>query len=95
MKIVKRPAGPVHRAATNVSALRASQSWSALDSFPGPDGTGLLPVGPSTLKTKSLKGEFTRTISPARALAAESLALDRQLDGLVNEAYGSRPKKCN
>ncbi|HUE69567.1 MAG TPA: DNA methyltransferase [Pirellulaceae bacterium] len=41
----------------------------------------------------SLREEYTRTIEPARALAAESLVLERQLSDLVNEAYGLTPEE--
>jgi hypothetical protein len=35
--------------------------------------------------------EYTRTIEPARALAAETLTLERTLSDLVNQAYGLTP----
>jgi hypothetical protein len=35
-----------------------------------------------------LRDEYTRTIEPARALAAEALALEPTLSDLVNEAQG-------
>jgi hypothetical protein len=35
-----------------------------------------------------LRDEYTRTIEPARALAAETLILERTLSDLVNQAYG-------
>ena len=34
-----------------------------------------------------LRAEYTRTIDPARALAAETLTLERTLSHLVNQAY--------
>jgi hypothetical protein len=34
-----------------------------------------------------LRNEYTRTIAPARALAAETLTLERTLSDLVNQAY--------
>jgi hypothetical protein len=34
-----------------------------------------------------LLGEYTRTIAPARTLAAETLILERSLSDLVNQAY--------
>jgi hypothetical protein len=34
-----------------------------------------------------LRDEYTRTIEPARALAAETLTLERTLSDLVNQAY--------
>jgi hypothetical protein len=40
---------------------------------------------------KNLRDEYTRTIEPARALAAEALTLERQINDLVNEAYGLTP----
>jgi hypothetical protein len=38
-----------------------------------------------------LRGQYTRTIAPARALAAETLTLERTLSGLVNQAYALTP----
>ena len=35
----------------------------------------------------TLRAEYTRTIEPARALAAETLNLERTLSDLVNQAY--------
>jgi hypothetical protein len=37
---------------------------------------------------QGLRDEYTRTIAPARALAAETLTLERTLSDLVNHAYG-------
>jgi hypothetical protein len=34
-----------------------------------------------------LRDEYTRTIEPARALAVETLKLERTLSDLVNQAY--------
>jgi hypothetical protein len=38
-----------------------------------------------------LRDEYTRSIKPARALAAETLTLERTLSGLVNQAYALQP----
>ena len=38
-----------------------------------------------------LPDEYTRTIEPARALAAETLTLERALSDLVNQAYDLTP----
>jgi hypothetical protein len=38
-----------------------------------------------------LRAEYTRTIAPARALAAETLTLERTLSDLVNQAYALTP----
>ena len=38
-----------------------------------------------------MRDEFARTLEPARALAAETLALERTLSDLVNQAYGLTP----
>jgi hypothetical protein len=38
-----------------------------------------------------LRDEYTRTIAPARALAAETLKLERTLSDLVNQAYALTP----
>jgi hypothetical protein len=37
---------------------------------------------------QGLREEYTRTIEPARSLAAETLGLERTLNDLVNQAYG-------
>jgi hypothetical protein len=42
---------------------------------------------------KSLRDEHARTIEPARTLAAESQALERELSDLVNAAYGLTPEE--
>jgi hypothetical protein len=39
----------------------------------------------------ALGDEYTRTIEPTRALAAETLNLERTLSDLVNQAYGLTP----
>ena len=38
-----------------------------------------------------MRDEYTRTIEPSRALAAETLKLERTLSDLVNQAYGLTP----
>ena len=38
-----------------------------------------------------LRGEYIRTIEPARARAAETLTLERALSDLVNQAYALTP----
>jgi hypothetical protein len=38
-----------------------------------------------------LRAEHTRPLEPARALAAETLTLERTLSDLVNQAYGLTP----
>jgi hypothetical protein len=38
-----------------------------------------------------LRDEYTRTIDPARARAAETLNLERALSDLVNQAYAFTP----
>ena len=42
-----------------------------------------------------LRAEYTRTIDPARALAAETLNLERTLSGLVNQAYALTPAEID
>lgn len=42
---------------------------------------------------QALRAEFTRTIEPARTLAAEALKLERTLSDLVNQAYGLTPEE--
>ena len=42
-----------------------------------------------------LRDEYTRTIAPARALAAETLNLERTLSNLVNQAYGLTPAEID
>lgn len=44
---------------------------------------------------KSLRDEYVRTIEPAKARAAEALALERRLGDLVNEAYGLTPEEVD
>ena len=39
----------------------------------------------------ALRDEYTRTLEPARALAAETQTLERTLSDLVNQAYGPTP----
>jgi hypothetical protein len=39
----------------------------------------------------ALRDEYTRTIAPTRALAAETLKLERALNDLVNQAYALTP----
>jgi hypothetical protein len=39
----------------------------------------------------ALRDEYIRTIEPARALAAETLKLERTLSDLVNQAYALTP----
>ena len=38
-----------------------------------------------------MRDEYSRTIEPARALAAETLILERTLSDLVNQAYALTP----
>ena len=40
-----------------------------------------------------MRDEYTRTIEPARALAAETLKLERTLSELVNQAYALTPSE--
>ena len=40
---------------------------------------------------KALRDEDTQTLTPARALAAEALTLERQVSDLVNAAYDLTP----
>ena len=44
---------------------------------------------------RSLRDEYTRSIEPARQLAAEALALEHQLSDLVNAAYGLTADEIN
>jgi hypothetical protein len=41
----------------------------------------------------ALRDEYTRTIEPPRALAAESLTVERVLNNLVHQAYGLTPPR--
>jgi len=43
----------------------------------------------------ALRAEYTRTIEPARALAAETLKLERTLSALVNQAYALTPAEID
>jgi hypothetical protein len=47
----------------------------------------------SSAGVHALRDEYTRTIEPARALAAETLALERTLSDLVNQAYALTPSE--
>jgi hypothetical protein len=40
---------------------------------------------------QGLRDEYTRTIEPSHALAAETLTLERTLNDLVNQAYALTP----
>jgi hypothetical protein len=42
-----------------------------------------------------LRDEYTRTIQPARALAAETLSLEHTLSDLVNQAYALTPAEID
>jgi hypothetical protein len=44
-----------------------------------------------TARVHDLRDEYTRTIDPALALAAETLKLERTLSDLVNQAYALTP----
>lgn len=44
---------------------------------------------------KALRDEYARTMEPARALAAEVVALEHRLSDLVNEAYGLTPEEVD
>jgi hypothetical protein len=39
----------------------------------------------------ALQDEYSRTLEPARALAAETLKLERALSDIVNQAYALSP----
>lgn len=41
----------------------------------------------------ALRAEYTHSIEPARALAAETLQLERTLSDLINQAYGLTPEE--
>jgi hypothetical protein len=43
----------------------------------------------------SLRGEYTRSIEPARALAAETMKLERTLSDIVNQAYALTPAEID
>ena len=38
-----------------------------------------------------MRDEYTRTIAPARALAAETLNLERTLSDIISQAHGLTP----
>ena len=42
---------------------------------------------------RSIREEYTRTIEPARLMAAEALQLEYRLHDLVNAAYGLTPEE--
>jgi hypothetical protein len=43
----------------------------------------------------ALRDEYTRTIEPTRALAAETLDLERTLSDLVKQAHGLNPAEID
>jgi hypothetical protein len=45
----------------------------------------------SSIGLRALRDEYSRTIEPARALAAETLTLECALGDLVNQAYALTP----
>jgi len=49
----------------------------------------------SVAALKSLRDEYARTITPARALLAEADRLERRLSDCVNEAYGLTPDEID
>lgn len=44
---------------------------------------------------QGLRAEYTRTFEPARALATETMKLERTLSDLVNQAYGLNPAEID
>jgi len=44
---------------------------------------------------QALRSEYTRSVEPARTLAAETLKLERTLSDLVNQAYGLTPAEID
>jgi len=48
---------------------------------------------PTAAGLRSLREEYSRTIEPARFLAAEALQLEYRLHDLVNAAYGLTPEE--
>jgi hypothetical protein len=49
----------------------------------------------ATAGVHALRDEYTRTIEPVRALAAETLTLERTLSDLVNQAYALTPAEID
>jgi hypothetical protein len=49
----------------------------------------------SSASLHALCDEYIRTVKPARALAAETLALERTLSDLVNQAYALTPAEID
>jgi hypothetical protein len=49
----------------------------------------------SAAALKNLRDEYTNTIEPARTLAVEAMALERQVSDLVNAAYGLTPEEID
>ena len=48
----------------------------------------------SSAGLQALRDEYTRTIQPARALAAETLTLERTLSDLVNQPHAYALRSC-
>jgi hypothetical protein len=66
--------------------LRHSNTWVAEAKRPRGKKRPLTVSG-----LRALREEYTRTIAPARARAAETLTLERTLSDLVNQAYALSP----
>jgi hypothetical protein len=49
----------------------------------------------SSAGLRGLRDEYSRTIAPARALAAERFTLERTLSNLVNQAYALTPAEID
>jgi len=49
----------------------------------------------TSASVQGLREEYTRAIAPARALATETLKLERTLSDLVNQAYGLTPAEID
>jgi hypothetical protein len=75
-----------------------SLCWIFIASAENPPGDWLRVESPGEERmqeAKALRDEYTRTIEPARALAAETLTLERTLSDLVNQAYALTPAEIN
>src|ERR1017187_8050687 len=82
---------PAHAHQANASALPLpSLCWIFIASAENPPGDWLRVERPGEgrmQEAKALRDEYTRTLDPARALATETLTLERALSDLVNQAY--------
>src|ERR1035438_6687434 len=93
----RRESAHAHQANTPAQPL-PSLCWIFIALAGSPPGDWLrveCPGDGRMQEAKALRDEYTRTIEPARALAAETLKLERALSDLVNQAYALTPAEID